>query len=254
MSWFPVSDNAHSHPKMRKAGLEAVGLWSLSGSWSMDNLTDGFIPEWFVKQFPRGMAVAKQLVAAGLWKPGKKNGDSGWWFHDWKPECTKAEIEKAREQARLRKRKSREAREAESADVTPSVTRDRTRDSHVPSRRPSRGCLGPTQPNPTQPIDPLVDLGGRVTEVTAREANSRPSCAKHPNGNPADVPCVGCAKVREWSREHAAEIAADELEAKRRRRDIADNCPDCRGTNLVEVGDDEVRKCEHPYAAEAAHA
>ncbi len=30
MSWFPVDDAAHLHPKMRKAGLEAIGNSALT--------------------------------------------------------------------------------------------------------------------------------------------------------------------------------------------------------------------------------
>lgn len=210
----------------------------------MDNLTDGFVPEWFVRQFPRGMATAKKLVGAGLWKAGKKRDDNGWWFHDWKPECTKAEIEKAREQARLRKQKSREAKLAETADVTPSVTRDETRDS----RMPSRGCLGPTQPNPTQPnpISTLVASSGGVTSADAREAP--PPCRRHPNGT--DAPCRACGARREWQQRREAD---DELDARRRAREIADNCPDCHGTNLVDVGPNRVRKCDHQNST-VAHA
>ena len=67
-------------------------MWTLAGSYCMAYLTDGFIPAWWVKSQPRGNTLAKRLVAAGLWRFGEKENEAGWWFHDWKNECTKANI------------------------------------------------------------------------------------------------------------------------------------------------------------------
>lgn len=139
MSWFPVDDAFHSHPKARKAGFEAIGLWTVSGSYCMAYLTDGFVPEWFVKEKPKGVALAKRLVTAGLWRPGEKDDDLGWWFHDWRSENTKEQVLAAREKARLRKAKSRESQGESHRDIP----RDEQRESPVLS--------GPTHANPTQP-------------------------------------------------------------------------------------------------------
>jgi hypothetical protein len=77
----------------------------------------------------------------------------------------------------------------------------------------------------------------------------RPSCARHPNGNPSDDPCHGCGRVRKWDERYGSTEVAEADAAKRRLRDIAANCPDCLGTNLIEVNDSAVAKCQHPYAA-----
>ena len=45
MAWFKVDDKLHDHRKARRAGKAAIGVWVLAGSWAMDNLTDGFVPE-----------------------------------------------------------------------------------------------------------------------------------------------------------------------------------------------------------------
>mgnify|MGYP003619309605 CR=1 FL=1 len=55
--WFKVDDTLHSHPKARRAGLTAVGLWAMSGSYCMSYKTDGFIPEWFVRGCGAGAAA-----------------------------------------------------------------------------------------------------------------------------------------------------------------------------------------------------
>jgi hypothetical protein len=77
--WFKVDDKIHSHPKARRAGLAAMGLWSLAGSHCMDYLTDGIVEHWFVDSWPEGRKLAAALVDAGLWNEHPQ----GWTFHDW---------------------------------------------------------------------------------------------------------------------------------------------------------------------------
>ena len=43
MSWAKIDDRLHSHTKVRKAGLEAMGLWVLCLSHCAAQLTDGFV-------------------------------------------------------------------------------------------------------------------------------------------------------------------------------------------------------------------
>ncbi|UXE04548.1 hypothetical protein SEA_AUBS_76 [Mycobacterium phage Aubs] len=222
MSWFPVDDAFHSHPKARKAGLEAVGLWTLAGSYSMAYLTDGFVPEWWVKEKPRGMALARRLVAADLWISEEKGGEQGFQFHDWKPECTKEVILENRRKNRLRKQKQRQSQEE--SRVTDGVT-----DGVSPA-----SCLVPTQPNPTQPINPLVNSSGGVTSVDARET-PRPHCSKHKENY--EGPCKPCQKRREWDEKHESQLKAAE---KARRSEIFEavrNCPLCDDHGRIETAD-----------------
>lgn len=83
MTWFKSDDKLHSHPKARRAGLEAMGLWVMSGTYSMDYRTDGFIPDWFVNSWPRGSKIAAGLVRAGLWTACQQDDEPGFRFHDW---------------------------------------------------------------------------------------------------------------------------------------------------------------------------
>ena len=82
MPWFKVDDKLHDHRKARKAGKAAIGVWVLAGSWAMDNLTDGFIPDDVLTRWGT-RADAGRLVAAGLWYVDEHNGERGWRFHDW---------------------------------------------------------------------------------------------------------------------------------------------------------------------------
>jgi hypothetical protein len=68
MAWFNADDKMHSHPKSRVAGLEAMGLWLLAGTYCTDYLTDGAVPLWFVESWPRGKQLAQKLIKAGLWE------------------------------------------------------------------------------------------------------------------------------------------------------------------------------------------
>lgn len=82
MSWFKVDDKLHDHYKARRAGKAAMGVWVLAGSWSADNLTDGFIPAYVLARW--GTKVdANRLVEAGLWIPETYRQESGWRFRDW---------------------------------------------------------------------------------------------------------------------------------------------------------------------------
>lgn len=111
MPWFKVDDGLHSHPKPRKAGLAAMGLWSVAGSWSAQHAQEGFVPDWFVSSWPQGRKRADDLVESGLWEIGEREGIAGWWFHDWDHfQPTREEIERDREHNRERQRRFREKR------------------------------------------------------------------------------------------------------------------------------------------------
>lgn len=231
MPWFPVDDAFHSHPKAVKAGDEALGMWTRAGAHCMAYLTDGFVADWWVKQQPKGVVKAQRLVNAELWRPAKKNGESGYQFHDWKRECTKEYVAAVRENARQRKAKSRESQGS----------------SHVTGRVTDASCLVPTQPNPTQPINPLVDLGESVTQVGPDDSPPQ-FCSRHPNGT--DKPCKPCGMAREAFEGWKSAQRQDELAQRRKLREIADNCPICEGTMWVPNTEPAV-PCNHQSAAHA---
>lgn len=67
MAWFNADDKMHSHPKPRKAGLEAMGLWLVCGTYSVESKRPGFVPADVVADYPGGRAAARRLVKAELW-------------------------------------------------------------------------------------------------------------------------------------------------------------------------------------------
>lgn len=107
MPHFRVDDALHSHPKAQRAGDDAMGMWARAGSFCMAYLTDGFVPDWWVKQQPKGTAKAKKLVAAGLWIDGaEREGETGYQFHEFVGpgrQDSRAQIEAEREKWRKKK-------------------------------------------------------------------------------------------------------------------------------------------------------
>lgn len=91
MTHFKVSDDAHSHPKVILAGDAAFGMWNRAGCFAMAYGTDGFVPDWWVKQQPQGATKARRLVSAELWHRGEYHGrrpefqgQKGYNFHQWR--------------------------------------------------------------------------------------------------------------------------------------------------------------------------
>lgn len=102
MTWFKIDDGLATHPKPRRAGLPAMGLWAVSGAYASQHLTDGFVPDWYVTSWPSGKRHAAALVAAGLWLTATQEGEQGWRFHEW-DQCNptrEQELERKREQAK----------------------------------------------------------------------------------------------------------------------------------------------------------
>lgn len=111
MAWFKIDDTLHSHPKVRRAGAAAIGLWTASGAYSSAYKLDGFVPLDYVTTWPGGRKLAAALVTAGLWEAA----ESGWRFHDWsdyQPSAEEIEAERAatRDRQRAFRQRRREAK------------------------------------------------------------------------------------------------------------------------------------------------
>lgn len=145
MTWFKVDDGLHAHKKAARAGVAAMGLWVLAGSWCADQLTDGFIPDYIAARLdPDYQEHGARLVAAGLWEAGEDaDGDKGWQFHDWgdegrqpTAESVKAKQQEARDRmARLRAaRKANNAANSAPVRANASRTPDTGNDVPIPSQ------------------------------------------------------------------------------------------------------------------------
>ena len=102
MGWFKVDDKLHSHPKRWAAGLPAMGLWAVAGSWAAGHETDGFVPKSMVSALGGRANLARTLCEVGLWE----EVESGYCFHDWEainPRHADLEAQRAAHRERTQK-------------------------------------------------------------------------------------------------------------------------------------------------------
>jgi len=105
---FRIDDTAPEHAKLRAAGPAAVGIWAMAGAYAMRELTDGWVPAYWVNTWPQGRKYAARLCRVTLWTPETRGGIDGYRFHDWLGyQRSASQIEKEREQARDRMRRNR---------------------------------------------------------------------------------------------------------------------------------------------------
>lgn len=123
---FRVADTAPEHPKLRAVGLPAIGLWAAAGAYAMRELTDGWVPEYWVLTWPGAKRHAAALVGIGLWerKPND-HGMPGYQFHDWSDYQRSAE-QLATERATLAARRALYS-DSELVSLVKARDRDRCR-------------------------------------------------------------------------------------------------------------------------------
>jgi hypothetical protein len=73
MPWFRLEDSFYNHPKVKRAGNAATGLWVRCGTYSSQYLTDGHIPVEVARDFGRPREIST-LLEVGMWV---ENGDGG---------------------------------------------------------------------------------------------------------------------------------------------------------------------------------
>lgn len=107
MSWLRVDAGFWKHPKVQDVELAPIGLHVLALSYCADNLTDGLVPEGWVRRQAFGdLALAQALVDAGLWE----SDPHGFRVHDYLDyNPSRAAVELDREAAKQRMRKARDS-------------------------------------------------------------------------------------------------------------------------------------------------
>ena len=109
MPWFKVDDTLALHHKAVAAGNPAMGLWVRAGSWSMQTLSDGFIPDVIVTTLG-SHGQARKLVEVGLWE----RLATGYAFHEWgERQPTKAEVHQERADNKRRQKEWRDRKRKE---------------------------------------------------------------------------------------------------------------------------------------------
>ena len=169
MPWFMVDDKLHSHKKRLRAGIEAMGLWVVAGSWSADQLADGFVPDYVARGLdPKAERHAASLVSAGLWEVAEKDGERGWQFHEWlQRQPSRKEVEAKRAAATEKKRKQRRSA-AGQFDTSPGLSPGESLGDNEWSPQGSPTVPSPTQPSPTSKS--LVETSHQSLQSVPRKA------------------------------------------------------------------------------------
>lgn len=237
---FRVAETAAEHPKLRTVGLAAAGLWSMAGAYSMRELTDGWVPEYWVLTWPGARPAVKKLVEVGLWSKEARLGIPGYRFHDWLSiQRSAASVEAERAEGRERARKSRLARKASgerSGEASPEAV------THVrPESHDSRALPGSF---------PSGSSGeGSSGSERGQDRNApRPRCPDHAQ-LPADQrppACSACKRLRLQAEEQAAEQAELAASQRSQRRALIDDCPDCDHNGMRDLDALGLGRCTHP--------
>ena len=148
MAWFKVDDGFHASRKLlkipKRARFAAIGLWTVAGSWAADQLTDGNVPDYMIREWGSPPAAPEALVDAGLWE----RTHDGYLFYNWheyQPSKQDVDAERAASRERMRdlraKRKNRKP--LDQAEVGGVFGRT------VPNGSESVRNPDPTRPDPT---------------------------------------------------------------------------------------------------------
>lgn len=116
MPWFALDDGFDSHPKVRKAGNAAVGLFVRLGVHATKHLTEGHLDGDIVRDYGTPATVRK-LISVGMLhafghgcKRCEQPTEDGYVIHDYLDyNKSRAQIEAARENARKRQNRGRES-------------------------------------------------------------------------------------------------------------------------------------------------
>ena len=149
MSWLRVDAGFWKHPKVQDVELAPIGLHVLALSYCADNLTDGLVPEGWVRRQAFGdLALAQALVDAGLWE----SDPHGFRVHDYLDyNPSRAAVELDREAAKQRMRKARDS--SRSVEVRATSTRSSSNPTPIPTEEasPLQTAVTTSQPPSTTP-------------------------------------------------------------------------------------------------------
>lgn len=217
MPWFRLEDGFHSHPKVIRAGNEAIGLYVRCGTYAAQHLTDGFIPE-HVALLYGTPELAGALVRTKLWRRTR----GGWLmpdYLDYNPSAEQVGRERearAERQARWRdkKRGGRDHSETQTkvspnSQPTPVDNEEtgevihRSAGQNGRSRRVTgrvANASEDTAPSPTRPA-PKEAGAGTAPEASGRAGRNGAPGRANPPGSPVRAVPEWCGECDERTRQ-----------------------------------------------------
>lgn len=159
MSWFKVDDGFYSHEKVltipRAIRAEAIGTWTLCGTWSADKDRDGYVPTHMIEELGATLEGAAALVDAKLWRRQR----TGFVFINWAEfQPTREEKAEKRRAESQRKAEYRARKARESAGVSGNVPTGQDQDD------------APPVPDPSRPVPSLISTPDGVEGAPRKRA------------------------------------------------------------------------------------
>lgn len=149
MAWAKIDDRFFSHPKVRRAGKDAVLLYLAGLTYCNEHLTDGFISEdslpllGLMAFVDDAKQSASKLLDVGLWDVSSKGQAAGYTVHDYfdhNPTREQVELTKAaRAEAGSKGGKASVASKSSKSQANPQAKSKQT-SSNIPSPIPINGC------------------------------------------------------------------------------------------------------------------
>lgn len=225
MPWFALDDGFDTHPKVRKAGNAAVGLFVRLGVHATKHVTEGHLDGDIVRDYGTAATIRKLITVGMLHEHGHacrscpQPAEGAYYIHDYLDyNKSRQQIEAAREAARKRQNRGRESarrnrNERDSAANLSSNSRQNgasfapncgqndslfegtTAGQEDLSRRDTHeGATGvPSPPLPSQPYG-MADVGGE-------SAGSEAPATERPDGLLAPIDTDGFTltdTMRRW--------------------------------------------------------
>lgn len=186
MPWFKIDDSAHSHPKFRRAGNAALGLWLRCGAYSAQHLLEGIVPGDVARDY--GTATqAKKLITVGLWHstdhtcPRCPQPDADdYVIHDFFEagrNSTRAQVETARRAATDRQTKAR----------ANAVAKQKAPPNRDPFRGQTEPQSGPDSGPETPPTEPQFHGSSAGQNPSSRRDSLNGVTPSHASPHHADV-------------------------------------------------------------------
>lgn len=146
--WFKVDDGFHSSRKLlsipKRHRLAAAGLWVIAGSWCGQQLTNGRVPDYMLKEWGATPATVQALLDSGLWE-AEPDANVFYKWHEYQPSKRDVDAERAASRERMRdlRAKRKGVKPQESGEKTDMFAQTRANSSES-VRNPD-----PTRPDPT---------------------------------------------------------------------------------------------------------
>lgn len=229
MPWFKVDDAFHASRKVRsippRQRFAAVGLWAIAGSWCSQEMTDGHVPDYMIREWGATAKVVDALVDCGLWERVRGGFEFCSWL-EYNP--SKAQTKAERDASKARMRASRERRRAKSAGQDPAT-------EDVAPQPPRNSVDVLQRPDPTRP-DPYIGASAQLSPSARDDLPPPDRCPAHVRVEHPPA-CGGCAQARRdleaWQTEkRRADIEAErewratQADAERAAIDDCDLCDD----------------------------